>query len=199
MFIRIKKRGSSGDYAYLVENFWINNSSRQKIKNYLGKVYESQKVHDIQVAPNLALDYKELILDMLKNELLRHGFQEKDGVYFLEKVFVNLNIGTIYNSKGKNVVIKLNEGYLCDYYLQELLGFVIEQDEKIKGIKLANLLVSAGLKVKPESFVELYRKLPETEKDIDVEKAKVEVSSSGIDEFGLEASKPLNLDEKKKN
>jgi len=189
MFIRIKKRGSSGNYAYLVENFWTNGSSRQRIKNYLGKVHELQKVHDVQVAPNLSLEYKDLILDLVKNELFRHGFAEKEGVLFLDKIFVNLNLGTTYDSKGRNVVAKLNEGFLCDYHLQQLLNLTVVEDEKIKGMQLANLLVSAGLKVNSESFVELYKKLPLPEKDGDSEKAKVEVSSNDVDEFGLSVEK----------
>ena len=183
MFVRIKKRGESGNYAYLVENFWTNGSSRQRIKNYLGKVYDLKPIHEIQVIPNLDLNYNDLILDMIKNELLRHGFNEKEGVYFLDKVFVNLNIGTIYDSKGRNVVIKINDGHLCDYYLQGLLGLRVS-DEKVKGIQLANFLVSAGLKVRPESFVELYKKLPGPEKELIVDEPPL-TKNEELDEFGL--------------
>lgn len=197
MFIRIKKRGTSGNYGYLVENFWINNSSRQRIKSYLGKVYELQKIHDVQVDVDLELEYKNLILDLIKNELFRHGFQEKDGVLFLDKIFVNLNLGTVYNSKGRYIVAKLNDGYLCDYHLQQLLDLTIIEDEKVKGMQLANLLVSAGLKVNPECFVELYKKLPLAEKDETVEAVKEEIlkeeekvgleeNKEDVDEFGME-------------
>ncbi len=180
MFVRIKKRGTSGNYAYLVENFWINGSSRQRIKSYLGKVYPLNAIHDIQVVPDFDLEYKELILDIIKKELCRYGFREKEGVYFLGKIFVNLNLGTIYDSRGKNVVIRLNDGYLCDYHLQGLFN-LMASEERVKGIQLASLLVSAGLKVDSSSFVELYKKLPE-EREI-VEK----------DEFGLNVDK-VNLD-----
>lgn len=211
MFIRIKKRGSSGNYAYLVENFWTKGSSRQRIKSYLGKVHYAEKVHDVQVNPNFDLDYKNVILNLVKNELFRHGFKEKEGVYCFGKVFVNLNLGTIYDSKGKNVVIKLNEGYLCDYHLQQLFELRVNEDERIKGIELANLLVSSGLKVNPEGFVELYKKLPEQEKDEIIEETKKELLNKNIgtseenvgngedfivDEFGLERNVNLGNENK---
>jgi hypothetical protein len=38
MFFRIKKIKGK-EYAYLVENEWKKNSSRQKVKQYIGRVY----------------------------------------------------------------------------------------------------------------------------------------------------------------
>lgn len=161
MFVRIKKRGTSGDYGYLVENYWINGSSRQRIKTYLGKVHGLNAVHDISIDVELPKIYSDVILALVKAELTRHGFQEKDGVYFLDKLFVNLNLKTVHDSHGRKVVLKLNDGFLCDHYLNELLNCTVDSEEQVKGIKLANLLVSSGLKVKPEMFVEVYKKLQE--------------------------------------
>lgn len=161
MFIRVKKRGSSGNYGYLVENYWVNGSSRQRIKNYLGKIYNISAVHDINVNVDSAKDYPDMILDLVRHELVRHGFSEKEGVYFLNGLFVNLNNKAVHDSKGRGVVLRLNDGFLCDYHLNELIGQAYDPEEQVKGMKLANLLVSAGLKVRPENFVELYKKLQE--------------------------------------
>lgn len=161
MFVRIKKRGSSGEYGYLVENYWVNGSSRQRIKTYLGKVHLLQAVYDIPIDIKLPNEYSSVILALVKAELRRHGFQEKEGVYFLDKLFVNLNLKTVHDSHGRKVVLKLNDGFLCDNYLNELLNCAVDDEEQVKGMKLANLLVSAGLKVKPEMFVEVYKKLQE--------------------------------------
>lgn len=161
MFIRIKKRGYSGEYGYLVENYWVNGSSRQRIKMYLGKVHELKAVQDVAIDVDVSKEYLDVILALVKAELIRYGFQEKGGVYFLDRLFVNLNLKTIHDSHGRKIVLKLNDGFLCDHHLNELLNCAVDSEEQVKGIKLANLLVSSGLKVKPENFVELYKRLQE--------------------------------------
>lgn len=163
MFVRIKKRGASGNYGYLVENYWVNGSSRQRIKTYLGKVHGLSAVHDVPIDVELSKEYSDVILALVRMELVRHGFQEKDGVYFLDKLFVNLNMKSVHDSHGRKVVLKLNDGFLCDHHLNELLNCTVDSEEQVKGMKLANLMVSTGLKVKPEMFVELYKKLQEAE------------------------------------
>ena len=46
-FFRIKKINGK-EYAYIVENKWKGNSSKQKVKGYLGRVYRFDEKNNVE-------------------------------------------------------------------------------------------------------------------------------------------------------
>jgi len=160
VFIRVKNRvynGKSSDYAYLVENKWSKYGPRQKVKKYLGKIYKFDFVEDINFE---AVDgsYKKLLSSLFENELKRNGFVLKNNVYVCEDCSADLNNLKVLNIKGKNIVLQLNAGFVCEYSLNELFNLKFNEGEDFKK-EFAKKLVLSGLDVKPEVFVELYKKL----------------------------------------
>ena len=127
-YIRIKHRqntsGNSYDYAYLVQ--WNSNPvyGHQKHLRYLGKVYSFIQTHPhIPHLINHALPVQALIKELLRVELLRHGFRRHiHNLYTHSSYFVDLDHGTVYSSITKEVVLQLNAGYLCTHTLQNLFN-----------------------------------------------------------------------------
>jgi len=155
MFIRIKKIKNK-EYAYLVANKWKDGSSRQTVKSYLGSAYKPEKINDY-IKINNNLNFKELILDIVKQELLNHGFEEGE-ILKKDKIIIDLrNLKFIKNKKG--VVIALNEGFLCNHTLKELLNFKSKGHEEEVGVKLATMLVETGIRVPKEEFIHIFEKV----------------------------------------
>ncbi len=156
MFIRIKKIKNK-EYAYLVENNWVNNSSRQRVKYYLGGVYKPERVKS-EIKINKNLDFKELVLDLARQELLNHGFEEDGEVLKREEITVALRKLKFTKNK-KPILISLNEGFLCSCTLKDLLDFKSKGDEEQVGVKLATMLVETGLKIPNEEFIVVFEKV----------------------------------------
>ncbi|MBD3304184.1 hypothetical protein GF343_03495 [Candidatus Woesearchaeota archaeon] len=152
-FVRIKKLKGK-EYAYLVENEWTINGSRQKVKAYLGRVVkplrEKEKITDIQ-----DLDYKDAVIALVKQELVNHGFSE-DLKY--DCVTVDLVEQKILNGK-RNAVIALNEGFLCSQTLKDALEIQPTGHEEKAGIQLAKALLESGLRLPKDTFVQLFEKI----------------------------------------
>ena len=89
-FIR-KKKIKNREYAYIVENRWrkrvgkgSKKGARQQVKGYLGRVFKLEPKKEIDFFSHFcsdgveeyvkANDKKVIILDLVKFELLRHGF-----------------------------------------------------------------------------------------------------------------------------
>lgn len=155
MFIRIKKiKGKP--YAYKIENVWTKKGSRQKGTKYLGKVVEPMKKEDFPFDVSDNSDYKDSAKKLIKRELSRHGFNEE---LKLENVNVNIEEKKV-REKNKSVVIKMNEGYLCDETLKKVVEYVPSQgkhEEEI-GYELAEVFVNAGINVEKEMFLKLFEK-----------------------------------------
>lgn len=149
-FVRVKKI-KNGEYAYKVVNEWTANGSRQKVKGYIGRVVKGE-VEPILVSLK-GKDYKESILSLLKQTLLKTKYDEKD-----KGISVNLENKEFLHS-GKKIAIALNEGFLCKENAEELIGFTASEKEEETGMRLANALLEAGLKVNDETFVELFEKV----------------------------------------
>ncbi len=149
-FVRVKKI-KNGEYAYKVVNEWTSNGSRQKVKGYIGRVVKGKGE---QINASLTgSDYRESILSLLKQTLLKIKYDEND-----KGISVNLeNKEFLYS--GKKIAIALNEGFLCKETIEELMGFTASEKEDETGIRLASALLEAGLKVGDETFVELFEKI----------------------------------------
>ena len=160
MFFRIKKIKGK-EYAYIVENEWRRKGSRQKVKDYIGRVYRLNLVNDIDFLQYRKIeniqsyiennDKNNIINDLIEWELFKFGIKKEE---------FSIDIINAKIQKGKkNIALWINEGFMCDYTLKNLLEFKSEGDEEIDGYRLAKSFVEAGIKVPQEIFVGLYQKL----------------------------------------
>jgi hypothetical protein len=161
-FIRLKtrkcKNGKESHYAYLVENTWLTGRQRpkQKTKEYLGKALKPEKktvdffrFAKVTETSYFEKAYKEALLDLIKWELHQHR---------VEGVGIDLDSCEVRNGDNR-VVLAMNQGYLCDHTLKQLLSVKKNPQESQPGYELASALVGAGLQTPKEVFVTLYEKL----------------------------------------
>lgn len=170
MFVRIKKVKEK-EYAYLVENIWTSKGSRQKVKDYLGKIKRLQKIKDEQ--KEIKKEYKESIKELIKKELINHGFKESGSELIFEEIKANINDLTIKENSRK-VVLAMNEGFMCETTLKRLMSFILQGEEKEAGTKLANLLTEAGTKLNDEEFIKLYNTITKNEEQPEEEQKEEE-------------------------
>ncbi len=135
MFIRVKnirKKGKEYKYAYIVSNKWrkTRKEAKQKVKKYLGKVYSFDKVSDKDFfgfySITDALEYvkgndkKKIVSDMVRFELLSHGFKE-EGDFLVN--------GSIYFDKNRKELFVGNEKEINSEKINE-------KKESMKNIKI---------------------------------------------------------------
>ncbi|MEK6849591.1 MAG: hypothetical protein AABY01_03400 [Nanoarchaeota archaeon] len=156
-FVRVKTiKGNK--YGYLVENTWQGKGSRQTVKGYLGKVITPTSA-PIGIAPNISqLSYHDSVLALAHWTLENHGFAAETGKHVRESVTFDHAAKAVHN-KTKNAVLEVNEGFLCQHTLTQLLNFVGEgtREEEV-GQRLANTLLEAGISVPHDTFVQLFTK-----------------------------------------
>jgi len=163
MFIRAKKI-KGVEYGYKVKNSWTSKGSRQKSTKYLGKIVVLIKNETTaQQKPILQdLDFKTAVKDIIKLELLNHGFKEKkDKLEIADKdLIVDFQKVKVTHSK-RPALIKINDGYFCDETLKKLLEYTpsAEKHEEQIGLELAELFINAGIKIDHEVFVEVFEKV----------------------------------------
>lgn len=155
MFVRVKKiKGKP--YAYLVENEWTPWGSRQRVTKYLGKTTTLTKYSEEQ--KTLPTGMKPAITEAIAQELVNHGFVREGDTLKQENITVNLNEKTIRHGT-KKIVLGMNEGYLCDHTLQQLLTYQPEERPDQSAKKLANHVLEAGLKLNNEQFLHLFEQM----------------------------------------
>jgi len=169
-FIRIK-RIKGHKYAYFVENTWTSSGPRQQSKKYLGKLVEIEPVLEGDFRTWIKGDFanfleksefKAIIQDMISFELNKRGFNKEGDILSRDSIKIDLKNLKIMDGK-KPVVIKLNEGFLCELTLRNLLGYDGENDSS--GARLASFLVNAGLNVEEDVFIALFDKKRKPEED----------------------------------
>jgi hypothetical protein len=180
-FIRIKgigkRDGKKYSYAYLVENRWRKRlkgnkkGSRQKVSRYLGKVLKIEKEREfgffefinIKDNPNYLESNKEKIVeDLVRYELFVRGFIEIEQIMEKNRLRFDLRKNRFIDAEGneENIVIEMNEGFLCSYTLSRLINFKSDNDdEREKGIALAKTFLEAGLAIPKEIFIGYYEKV----------------------------------------
>lgn len=165
MFIRIKKiKGQP--YAYLVESVWTKHGSRQKTKAYLGKVVP------LGEAPHQSTPEGDGLWDacvtMLSNLLENRGFIKDPKTpltYQKDDVVVDLAKHET-RAATRPCALQVNQGFVCDHTLARLkeldnphiVAKLADNGNHI-GQTLADALVSAGLLVEKEHFLDLYTKI----------------------------------------
>ena len=158
-FIRIKKINGQ-EYAYLVENKWYKRGlgskgkgSRQSSSKYLGKVHHFEKASEQdffsykgiaspeEYIVNTSQD--EVIKDLIRWEVQRHNV---DTTQF----HIDFN-GKRITKDGKEVALKLNEGFLCSYTMRRLFNL-----KKEESFYLARCFIEAGIGIPKEIFIGLF-------------------------------------------
>lgn len=186
-YIRVKKIGKKGKkkirYAYLVENRWkkrvgkgSKKGARQKVKGYLGKVHEFSRVGEREFISHFNVkDVKghfdehgveKVVRDMVRVELLNHGFEENGDFYANGDLAVYISnkdffIKNLKEEKDRKIVLMMNEGFLCKETFEKLLKFKGKGSPEEVGLSLANTMLEAGLKVPNEVFVEMFNRVVE--------------------------------------
>lgn len=175
-FIRTK-RIKGNQYAYHVENKWKKKTSKQKVRQYLGRVYIIEKKQDFDflnfIGSNDLLSYieyndkKRIISDLIIYEAYCCGFKKIDkNKWRYNNIIINLDNRTIIKH-NKNIVLKMNEGFLCNHTLTKLFEFNQKGRSKDIALNFARLFVDAGLKIPKEIFVELFQKINKNTKFLD--------------------------------
>lgn len=159
-FFRIKKIKGK-EYAYIVENVWKRKSSIQKVKAYLGRVYRFGLMNNVDLTQFLKTtsveDYinnnskNKIINDLIEWEFFKHDISKQE-------FSLDLNNMKIQKYK-KNIAISINEGFMCNVTLKNLLEFKPEGDEETDGYRFARAFVEAGVKIPQEVFIGLFGKL----------------------------------------
>ena len=158
MFIRTK-RIKGHLYGYLVENRWLKRKKKpkQKVKCYLGRVYELPEVRmaDFYEFVGGAIEKLggiDIVKKLVSYELWKRGFELDSGVWKKDGIEIDIENCMFRNVLGKKVAIAINEGILADETLRRV--YRCEADP----YKLAKALVECGLKVPKEIFVVLFER-----------------------------------------
>lgn len=154
MFIRLKKiKGKY--YAYHVQNKRVRGKVKQKVKGYIGRAYFPEKVNkkDFFEFVNTEINnynkpFKEVIEDLIRWEFLKHNLK-------------NIELDKFSIKKDNNkIILKLNEGYLYDKTIKNIIKFKpVGDDEYIIGKEFAEVFVKAGIDIPKELFVKLFEKI----------------------------------------
>ncbi|PIN76175.1 hypothetical protein COV18_00575 [Candidatus Woesearchaeota archaeon CG10_big_fil_rev_8_21_14_0_10_37_12] len=163
MFVRVKNINGK-PYAYLVENEWTPWGSRQKVTKYLGRMYAVERFKNYIIS--LPQQFKQSIIEIIRQEVLNHGFTADMSFHpantLYKKDDLTLNLETLaVRKRKKDVVLGMNEGYLCEYTIKDLLNYAPNEDESPEknAKKLANLVLEAGLKLTDGQFVWLFNSI----------------------------------------
>lgn len=165
MFIRIKKL-KGRDYAYLVKNTWTKKGPRQKTKKYLGRCVRPEKVKDIDFIEYYNIDPEDFVYSndpkavlerLFEFELIKHGFTKMKNKLVKDDIEARPRSFKIYNSEKNNVVLRINEGYLCEHMMKKIHRFNFRDEEK-DPYRYADSFVAAGINIPKEVFISLYRR-----------------------------------------
>lgn len=159
-FFRIK-RIKGKEYVYIVKNEWQRGGSRQKVEGYLGRAHRLELKENLDFlkfvnAENLEdyaskQEFRKILNDLVGWELFRFGIGRHGFSVDIDKKEIK--------NKKKNVVLVINDGFMCSLTLKNLIDFKTEDDDARDGYRLARAFVEAGVKVPQDVFVSLFGKL----------------------------------------
>lgn len=180
MYIRVKKvkkkSGKVYEYGHLVLSKWrkrakIRGGSKKPVQKYqklIGRVYRYSPSYFTEFEDFVGGDYKEFVEKsnvkevygkFLEYELISCGFKKIGKVLAHNGLFVDLERLIVYNHKGE-AIIKVGEksNYLCSLNLEELFKFEYLTGKQ-DGMQLLKKLRMAGIKIEPENFFILAKKM----------------------------------------
>lgn len=159
-FFRIKKIKGK-EYAYIVQNEWGEKGSRQKVRGYAGRVYRFDLLNNVDFPGFLkiegiqdyiaAKDMGEVIANLIEWEAFKFGINK-------DEFIIDLSGKKIQKNK-KDIALAINDGFMCNLTLKNLLEFKPEGDEQSDGYRLARAFVEAGIKIPKEIFIGLFNKI----------------------------------------
>lgn len=162
MFIRVKTI-SGKKYAYLCESVWRDSKNQQVVKQYLGKIFDAGETPSIQAIAQI--NKETLLTQLLSQTLGAAGFSKnnKDESVWSKEIdaqnlLVNEQSFAVKNSKDKEIIIRINDGYICSQTLLALHK-VLQEPSTDQGQELARAFVDAGLRLSPGFFVDIYTQL----------------------------------------
>lgn len=167
VFLRLKKINNQF-YCYLVQNKRTRGKPRQKVKKYLGKALLLKSSRELDFFTFYQLPQKnlkkyfqkktieEILFDLVRLELIKHGFQEREGFLSSGDLYYNKKKFQVFQNK-KPLVICLNNGFLCSFTLKRIID--LSRTTSPPPYLLAKYFVESGLKVPPTVFIEFYRKI----------------------------------------
>ncbi|MGC8884938.1 MAG: hypothetical protein ACP5KK_00315 [Candidatus Nanoarchaeia archaeon] len=161
-FLRVKtiqkKHGSKTrkyNYVYEVENYRDGKKIKQKTIKFLGKLIKLNINSTINFNDFNAViadiiercDTKEKVVEeLIKQYLKKLNFKQKDFRFVKGKLIVDLKNKKLFQN-NKNVFLKINDGFLGEYSLKQLIT--------AKNYKeIAKWLILSGLMPKPKIFDE---------------------------------------------
>lgn len=160
VFFRIKKIKSK-EYAYIVENEWKRGGSRQKVKEYVGRVFRFDLKNNVDFLQFTKIgnvqnyidsnDKKKVICDLIEWELFKFEISKQEYLIDLNNIKIQKN--------QKNVALMVNEGFICSLTLKKLFEFKPESGEQSDVYSLARAFVEAGIKVPQEVFIGICQKV----------------------------------------
>jgi hypothetical protein len=155
-FLRVKKINKNL-YCYLVQNKHTKNGPRQKVKKYLGRTIRLKPKQNINFELSKEKNRSQMLKSLIAWELKKHGFKAKDNTYSNKALTYSLETHQILNKK-KEVVLHLNEGFLCSFTVKRILNFKKTNDFQKDAHKLAKYFVEAGINIPQEVFIGVYEK-----------------------------------------
>ena len=123
-------------YAYFVEC----KGKKQKVKAYLGRVFEG------------SISKRSSVNGKSKRKFLINFVAQISGP---SSVVVD---GLTVTKGCKNVVLKIDDGYVCSFTLNRILRFRKSDDLEKDGKILAKYFLDAGLPVTQDEFIAYYQK-----------------------------------------
>lgn len=162
MFIRVKTI-SGKKYAYLCESVWRDQKNQQVVKQYLGKIFDAGETPAISAV--VEINKEHLLTQLLSQTLGAAGFSknnEKEFVWSREIdgqiLHVNEQSFAVKNEKDKEIIIKVNDGYICSQTLLSLHK-ILQEPSTDQGQELARSFVDCGFRLEPELFVTIFTRL----------------------------------------
>ncbi len=155
-YIRIKKIGTN-KYAYVVESVTTPKGSRQKVREYLGRVYEFDGAFETDSSTISTKDAKKYILELLTPYLKKIGFKHTQEGYTSKNLCLSNSLVLSKGKSAKPIALKINGGYVSTFTLHRLLSFKKSKDVRKDGAKLATYFHQAGIPISQEQFVAFYQ------------------------------------------
>lgn len=157
-FIRVKKV-KEWRYGYLVENKWKSKKTRQKVKQYLGRVHTLDNVVGLKFDKDIdKMRFEGAVKELVKFELMKNGFKYDNGVLKKGSFVVNFDERKFLNKK-KPIVFESNEGFICSFTFNKAINFKPSDTEEETGIRLAEAILEAGISLPHHVFVKLFEKI----------------------------------------
>ncbi|HIG98835.1 TPA: hypothetical protein HA231_05435 [Candidatus Woesearchaeota archaeon] len=159
-FVRVK-RISGKEYAYLVANSWTATGPRQKVAKYLGKVIRPEKAKSEKLEVFLGLAGEAAMTEWIKKssfrEIAAHLTRLELGNHNVPtSIKTDTETTEFLDEKGRQVVLAINDGFLCAETAKKLLEYDAAAD--YSGYGLADALTAAGIAVDKDVFISLFGK-----------------------------------------